>query len=205
MSKRRRQFRRRLGQRRYRRLFILAVEGEKTEPQYFEIFNDQQFQIQVECLFKRHRSSPDKVLRRIKDRLKNVSLKKTDEAWVVVDKDQWTDEQLAQIHDWSQEKENFGFALSNPNFEYWILLHFEDGNGISRSRDCSDRLRKYLKDYDGGIDPRKITKDMITAAIQRARQRDHPPCTDWPKGIGTTVYKLVEKFIEQSSEITNKP
>lgn len=204
MSNRRRQFQRLLGQRRYRKLFILAVEGEKTEPQYFAIFNDQQSVIKIECLCKKYRSSPDKVLKRIKNHLKKVSLKKTDEAWVVVDKDQWTDEQLTRLHKWSQEKENFGFALSNPNFEYWILLHFEDGKSISKSRDCSDRLKKHLQDYDGGIDARKITTEMITAAIQRARQRDNPPCTDWPKGIGTTVYKLVEKFMAKSHQNTNK-
>jgi hypothetical protein len=35
----RRQFRRPLGERRYRKLFIVAVEGAKTEPQYFAMLN----------------------------------------------------------------------------------------------------------------------------------------------------------------------
>ena len=37
MPPKRRNFRRPLGERRYRKLFIVATEGVKTEPQYFAI------------------------------------------------------------------------------------------------------------------------------------------------------------------------
>ena len=67
-------------------------------------------------------------------------LKKSDEAWLVVDKDQWTDEQLSQLHQWSLKAKNYGFALSNPKFEFWLLLHFEDGSGVSSSQICSQKL-----------------------------------------------------------------
>jgi hypothetical protein len=80
MPPKRRKFQRPLGERRYRKLFVIAVEGVKTEPQYF--------------------------------------------------------------------------ALSNPKFEYWLLLHFNDGTGIASSRDCSDRLKRHLPGYDKGIDAR---------------------------------------------------
>ena len=62
--------------------------------------------------------------------LKDEDIKTTDEAWVVVDKDQWGDAQLNSLFRWSQSSTNFGFALSNPKFEYWLLLHFEDGNNV---------------------------------------------------------------------------
>ena len=54
----------------------------------------------------------------MKKHLEKEGLKKTDEAWLVVDKDQWSDEHLFQLHQWSQQKENYGFALSNPKFEF---------------------------------------------------------------------------------------
>lgn len=59
------------------------------------------------------------------DHLESEGLKSSDEAWLVVDKDQWTEEQLRQLHQWSLQQANYGFALSNPKFEYWLLLHFE--------------------------------------------------------------------------------
>jgi hypothetical protein len=193
---RRRKFQRPLGQRRYRKLFVIAVEGAKTEPQYFATLNNQQSVIRVNCLKGKHDSSPPQVLRRMQDHLKKEALKKSDEAWLVVDKDQWTDGQLAQLNGWSQAADNYGFALSNPKFEYWLLLHFEDGTGIASSQDCSDRLRRHLPDYDKGIDPRKFPRQTIDEAIRRAKQRDNPPCPDWPRSIGgTTVYRLVENIL----------
>jgi hypothetical protein len=130
---------------------------------------------------------------------KEGTLRKSDEAWLVVDKDNWTDGQLSELHAWSTKKKNYGFALSNPKFEYWLLLHFENGAGVSSSRDCSERLKRYLPDYDKGIDTRNITESMLDDAIRRARSRDTPPCADWPRNVGTTVYRLIEKIISAST------
>jgi hypothetical protein len=172
------------------------MEGVKTEPQYFGIFNNEQSVIQVSCLKSSHGSSPLYVLKRMEDYLRQENLRSSDEAWLVVDKDQWTDEQLVQLHDWAQTHDNFGFALSNPKFEYWLLLHFEDGNDIASSRDCTERLKRHLTDYDKGIDVRKFTNEHISAAIRRAKLRDNPTCVDWPRSPGgTTIYRLVEKLL----------
>lgn len=197
MPSKRRKFQRQLGERRYRRLFFISVEGLATEPQYFSIFNDLDLIIHVECLKGRNESSPIHVLQRMKKYLKETKLRASDEAWLVVDKDQWTEEQLTKLHAWSQEHNNYGFALSNPKFEYWLLLHFEDGANISSARECSQRLNRYLPDYQKAIDTRKITQDMIDAAIRRAKGRDNPPCLDWPRSTGTTVYRLVAKLLEK--------
>ena len=114
MPQQRKQFHRKLGQRRYRKLFIIATEGAKTEPQYFAALNNQQSVVQIECLRSRGRTSPPQVLQRMKHRLKLAALRNTDEAWLVVDKDQWAEDQLTQLYSWSQTKHNYGFALSNP-------------------------------------------------------------------------------------------
>jgi hypothetical protein len=195
MPPKRRQFRRPLGDRHYKRLFIVAVEGAKTEPQYFTTLDDRQSVVKVECLKRNKGSASIYVLKGMQRRLKEESLRESDEAWLVVHKDEWTDEQLARLHEWSQGHRNYGFALSNPGFEYWLLLHFEDGNGVTGHRDCHHRLIQYLPGYDKSIDSRKITMGMITDAIQRAKQRDTPPCADWPHTIGTTVYRLVENIL----------
>ena len=196
MPQKRRKFQRSLGELPYKKLFVLAVEGVKTEPQYFGIFNNQQSVIRVSCLKSSHGSSPLQVLKRMEDHLRQVDLRSTDEAWLVVDKDQWTDEQLVQLHEWAQTGDNLGFALSNPKFEYWLLLHFEDGNDIASSRDCTDRLKRHITDYDKGIDARKFTIERIKQAISRAKLRDNPTCVDWPHSLGgTTIYRLVEKLV----------
>ena len=195
MPSRRRRFRRPPGKRRYRKLFIIATEGVKTEPQYFAIFNDRDSVVHVKCLRSKHHS-PTQVLKRMEDHLRRENLLASDEAWLVVDKDHWQDQDLEQLHKWSQGTDNYGFALSNPRFEYWLLLHFEDGTQIGSSRECSTRLKKYLPCYDKNIDARKIKPYMIKEAIRRAKLRDNSPGAKWPRRLGnTTVYKLVENIL----------
>jgi hypothetical protein len=196
MSSTRRRFQRPLGEKRYRKMVVIATEGAKTEPQYFGLFNSDDVTVHVNCLKGRDDSSPPHVLKRMEKYLKQEGLKSSDEAWLVVDKDRWSDEQLGQLHAWAQRRKNYGFVLSNPKFEYWLLLHFEDGKGIASSENCSDRLEKYIPNYNKGIDARKITQDQIEAAIGRAKRRDIPPCPDWPREIGcTTVYRLIESIL----------
>jgi hypothetical protein len=194
MVGKRRKFDRRLGKLRYRKLFIIAAEGAKTEPAYFAWFSGLGPVVHIHCLKGKHDSDPPSVLRRMKEHLKREGFKPSDEAWLVVDKDQWTDEQLAQLHEWTKEANNYNLALSNPNFEYWLLLHFEDGKGITNSRQCTARLKQHLPDYDKGIDIRKITQEMIDTAVLSAKKRDNPPCRDWPRKPGSTVYRLVESI-----------
>ncbi len=198
MTAARRKFQRPLGERRYRKLFIIATEGYVTEPQYFELFNKYQPIVHIKCLRDKSKNSPPQVLKRLSTQLKNENFMKSDEAWLVVDKDKWTDAQLGQLFEWSNQSSQHGFALSNPKFEYWLLLHFEEGNGIASSHDCSGRLQVHLPDYDKDINSRKFTREMIEAAVHRAEVRDNPPCPDWPKVTGTTVYKLVAKILSDN-------
>ena len=195
MAMKRRSFRRHYGARRYRKLFIIAVEGEKTEPQYFNHIRSKSSTVCIKCLNSKHKSSAQQVLRRMNTHLKENSLYEGDEAWLVVDKDSNTDDRLSELYDWSIKQNNFNFALSNPKFEFWLLLHFEDGNGITSSRDCSERLKRYLPNYNKSIEAHKITHQQISDAVQRAQQRDCPPCKDWPRTCGgTTVYKLIKNI-----------
>jgi hypothetical protein len=191
-----RTFQRPLGERRYKKLFVVSVEGSKTEPQYFAIFNQPQSIVLVKCLKRLStESSPIQVLKKMESYLRKESLRKTDEAWIVVDKDDWTEDQLRDLLKWAKTSESHGFALSNPCFEYWLLLHFEDGKGIASSQECQTRLKRHLPNYKKDIDRRKITPELITKAIFRAKQRDSKHTEDLPQVGSTSVYKLVERII----------
>ncbi|HOO47537.1 MAG TPA: RloB family protein, partial [Deltaproteobacteria bacterium] len=137
---------------------------------------------------------PSQVLKRMRKYLKEEALRAGDEAWLVIDKDNWRDEQLTELHQWSKTHDNYGLAVSNPKFEYWLLLHFEDGNDVSSSRDCSDRLSRHLPDYDKGRLAVAKFIPGITVALERARRKDTLACEGWPRTTGTTVYRLVEKL-----------
>lgn len=197
MASKRRSFKRPIGKRRYRKLFVISAEGKKTEPQYFAIFNNKSSVVHVHCLKPKGGSSPDKVLKRMRNYIRDESIRKTDEAWLVVDKDDWSNEQLSELHEWSESVDNYGLAVSNPKFEYWLLLHFEGGNGVRSSRECSERLKTYLPGYDKGIKANDFSPARIADAIRRAERRDTPPCKDWPRSTGTTVYRLVKSLTKE--------
>jgi hypothetical protein len=144
---RRRTFHRPEGQRRYRRLFVIATEGAQTEPRYFAMFNSDQATIQVKVLRPGRKSDPYHVLEKLRRYLKDEGLRQSDEAWIVVDADQWPEERLRQLYQWRQEKAGHGLAVSNPKFEFWLLLHFEDGATVTGSQDCTRQLRRHLPNF----------------------------------------------------------
>jgi len=193
VARQRKRFIRPTGQLSYRKLFVIATEGLITEPEYFSIFREQS-PIQITCLKQKHESSPLQVLAKLKQYIRAESLREEDEAWVVIDKDQWTDAQLRKLYDWTQEQNNYGLAVSNPKFEFWLLLHFEDGNRITASN-CIERLQRYLPEYKKKIDTSKFPLTKINDAVNRAKRKDNPRCSDWPRNTGTTVYRLVENIL----------
>jgi hypothetical protein len=75
-----------MGEWRYKKLFIIATEGVRTEPLYFGIFQSMDAVVQVDCIKGKHDSSPAHVLKRMRHRLSTGGLRSSDEAWLVVDK-----------------------------------------------------------------------------------------------------------------------
>lgn len=193
---RRQRFARKENVRPSRRLFIIATEGAKTESIYFDEFSNMYTNVQVKCLGRgTHKSAPKHVLERIQKKIAAKELEKGDEAWLLVDKDEWTESALKRLHNWSEQQENYGLAVSNPMFEYWLLLHFEDGNAVTSKKACMARLKKHLPHYDKTqYDPAPLKKG-IPSAVKRAQKRDKLENAPWPKNTGTTVYKLVERLI----------
>lgn len=198
MPKKRRSFIRPYGNRPYRKLFIIATEGAKTELQYFSILrNLKSERVTINIPEGKNKSDPENVLRRMKAHLKTEKLKNSDEAWLVVDKDQWRDDQIDKLHEWTKQQKNYGLALSNPKFEYWLLLHFAEGD-ISSTQNIEKLLDSHLPNYSHtkAVDPQKFKLENIEKAISRAESRDAPPCKDWPRSPGcTTVYKLARNIL----------
>ena len=188
-------FSRCVGNRNYRPVFIIATEGSVTEPSYFEKFKGHE--VVIDSVDSGQESSPSGVLKSLKKHLKNRSLDKGEEAWLVIDRDIWPIEHIENVfRDLSRmsPKGQYHLALSNPKFEFWILLHFENGNGVSTGTDCDQRLKTYLSGYKKDLSCWNPSLSDVRLAIERAKRMDKEGC-DWPKTRGTKVYRLVEKLI----------
>ncbi len=192
----RRSFRRKAPQRSYRKLFIIATEGAKTEPTYFSMFHGgRNAVIRIKLLGSSTDSAPKQVLSRARMYVQDESLRRGDEVWLVIDKDSWNDKQLIEVFQECKKRRYF-LAVSNPCFEYWLLLHFENGRGVTGARDCIVRLKKHLPNFSkDSFDPMKF-RPHVKKAIGFAEEKDRPPCSDWPRSNGTTVYRLVKKLLE---------
>ena len=120
MSQRKRKFEHRSSRQNSppRKLFIIATEGMKTEPQYFRALGALQPKVNIYCPKRGHSSSPVGVLSELESYLAKPMSRTPDEVWIVVDKDHWTDEQLAALYTWEKTESHFGLAISNPKFEF---------------------------------------------------------------------------------------
>ncbi|MHB8107041.1 MAG: RloB family protein [Candidatus Cryosericum sp.] len=167
------------GQKSYRKVVVIATEGQVTEREYFRCIQEL-FSVGCTIDFAGPGSSccsnPREVLAKMRNYLTNSGgLKSGDEAWLVVDKDEWGKDQLEPLSRWVADRPEKGYkrglALSNPDFEYWLLLHFED-TGVRNRDDCLEKLKKHLPKYDKHIESRKYSEERVKAAIERARGRD---------------------------------
>lgn len=195
------------------KILILSYEGNDTEPQYYEALKEKlkhkNLVLHIESL-KRDKndtnSAPKHVFKKLKEKKSEYNFKDSDEFWMIIDKDSW------KLDEWVEKckkEKNFFIALSNPCFEFWLLIHILDLNtltpkellDISKNNKVNKKRRyveKLLSDNlaDGykksNHNPERFL-DNINSAILQAEQLDKK---DIFKNIGSQNYKLVKKLIE---------
>jgi len=91
-------------------------------------------------------------------------------------------------------------AVSNPSFEIWALLHFEDQTGHIRREQVRSRLKKHIPDYDKEL-PCDVLLPMLSDATGRAKNLE-----DWHGSRGTVganpytgVHRLVQLIVREGS------
>ncbi len=198
MPKKLSRFNRIIGTRSYRKVYNIFMEGTRTEPQYFEMLKEKDLPIHINLFPSQQKTQPIQVLKRAKNYIKNNALGKNEEAWLVVDIDDRMKNDFQPLLNWEQESKKHGVAISNPSFEYWLLLHFDKGNDVKNLKDCREKLKKHLPLFEkGNVSFQKIRFeliDLIKTAIANAKQR-HQHCIDWHHDKHTTVYILIEKIL----------
>lgn len=198
------------------RLVVIAAEGKETENIYFEQMKVSLHTsgVQIEVLRREtNNSCPEEVYRQIKDFAAKYDLDEDDQLWVVVDKDQWTEQMLSGVAKKCSQNKYFNFCLSNPCFELWLILHLEDVaqyaeedmKSLSENKRVKPKgdtwTKKRLRDLMGSYresqyDATKLLPE-IEKAIERAHNLDSNPNNRWPQSVGTRVYRLVNNILEK--------
>ncbi len=183
---------------------VIACEGSKTEPGYFESIRRELRLRTLQIIVLRHqgRTAPRSIIERVieerKEMKSNQAWTEGDSAWAVFD----GDEHIEQSPDnWRSAidlatKQKIKLAITNPCFEFWYLIHFQDYFAqITRDR-VINLLGKHIPNYDKSmcLYPKPL-KPLTEQAIQRAEriaaqiERDeldehsNPCCSGLPKLI----------------------
>lgn len=167
---------------------LIVTEGTKTEPNYFkEIRNAFRLQTANVCI---HPSalgtSPLNVVEHARDLFCNgdphrrIVARAFDRIYAVFDRDSH-DSYLAALQraealdgtlkNDARQRVPFNAVASVPNFELWLLLHYQDVLAPIHRDDALARLRQHLPAYEkGAMDTFAITRALLPQAMARATQ-----------------------------------
>lgn len=180
---------------------LIVCEGEKTEPHYLIALRDHlklsQANIKIDP---DSDSSPTSVVKYAKELIKQSERDPYDHVFCVIDRDRHADfdTAIAQISGYRNKNTKLHAIVSNPCFEYWILLHFTYTTklfGTSGDSPCMDliknELRTYIPDYEKGdktIMP-PIIQSGLNMAVANAKKAN---ATAQKNGTDTPTTQMVE-------------
>jgi RloB-like protein len=116
-----------------------------------------------------------------------------DQMWAVYDGDEHKD---ANINNWNNAirlavQQNIKLGISNPSFELWYLLHYQDQNAAIHRDETTRRLKLHLPHYDKTADLYESDfKPYTNSAATRAGRLS-----------GNIIRNGLESYTNPSSEI----
>lgn len=196
------------------KIIVLAFEGNDTEEIYFdefkssEIFDDALIFLH---LLKRPKtdtnSAPNHVFKKLKKEAKDeYNFKDTDELWMIIDTDRWKN--IPDIISECKKQSNMFVAVSNPCFEFWLLLQIKDiadydenelalilnNAKVSNKKNYVDsKITEILGSYNKSNPKPELFLTTIDFAIEQAKKLDTNE-DEFPQKLGSHVYKVVEKL-----------
>ncbi len=179
-------------------IIFIGIEGgseESREAKYFDLFKEQDIRVQFKVIpCEENRSSPLNVFRHLREEIEKEHLYEDDEIWIVIDVDRYQDHlpEVARLCHGS----GINLAVSNPCFEFWLLLHFRDPKVQYKS--CKDVKKPFSiemeRDPNNSGGYHAIFYSKFKDAVERAKVRDIDQ-ERWPNRNGSKVFQIVERFI----------
>ena len=192
---------RRTGTRKYRPVCWVSAEGQ-TEKDYLRmaVFRDAPVSVRFPKDIHPGRRNPSQVLKRFEKAMREEDFRRGDEAWVVVDVDEWDESEFAELLAWAESDPRHHLAISNPKFELFLVMHFEKGNGCTTSSNVDAALRRHMPGYDKRLRRGQFSAGQVRAAAANARAKRAGCASDIPDPGMTDVYLLVESLIGDDAE-----
>ena len=189
------------GRRKRNPVVYLICEGSETEIRYFKKFRSRECNIDIVPIPSQYKSA-DKLVQKARATI-GYSPYYPDEGdiiWCVFDRDDNTNAMLSKAKQVAI-KEGYQIAFSNPSFEVWFLLHFNNQTTPVENCETAIKLLKKkgrLEQYEKNKEVYEQLKPLQEAAIDRAKKRvsvlqaEHTEILSRESNPVTTVAELVE-------------
>ena len=189
------------GRRKRKPVVYLICEGSETEIRYFKKFRSRECNIDIVPIPSQYKSA-DKLVQKARATI-GYSPYYPDEGdiiWCVFDRDDNTNAMLSKAKQMAI-KEGYQIAFSNPSFEVWFLLHFNNQTTPVENCETAIKLLKKkgrLEQYEKNKEVYEQLKPLQEAAIDRAKKRvsvlqaEHTEILSRESNPVTTVAELVE-------------
>lgn len=201
---------RKSGNRRRIPTFVIATEGEKTEPDYFAYLDREYHEINIIPLpADDGHSQPRQVLDKLLSKKQELEKEnpKSYQYWIVIDHDRRPCTELKQVME-DADANNVSLADSNPCFEVWLIQHFSsiteilELSHINQVKSCGYVIETHLKrpDFDPKYKKRNLDDDIyipkVYSAIKNA-EFDELATKDLDefKYTGSRVHNLVKEIL----------
>lgn len=180
---------------------LIVCEGEETEPGYFRAFQHEVRNPRVHVQLAKETGVPRTVVEiaiRLRDEAEKEAKRERDEnlrwdeVWGVFDVDEHPN--LDQARTLAKDHA-IELAVSNPCFELWALLHFQDQRAHIDRAKAREALQQHLRGYDKALDFPKMYPGYPDA-VRRAQDlaRESGRHEDPARNPTTGVYRLTESI-----------
>lgn len=193
------------GNKRPRKSILIVCEGKETEPIYFRAFRLASVQVKVmpgtgkTASLQIVNRAIDLRRQREQNAEQSMTKAKFDEVWCVFDRENVNENTSFDQAITLAKNEGIKLAVSNPAFEYWFLLHFEETTKSFKDATALTRqLKKHIPKYEKSTDVFDFLQPATTDAIARSKRvlKNLPDKDERFPNPSTHVHKLVEELID---------
>lgn len=172
--------------------FYVFCEGKNTEPDYLRDYKEEHKAITTLKVFK-EQGKPEAIVREAcehKGRLSKEERALPNEFWVVFDRD--NHDRIDEAFKLARQND-IHVAFSNPCFELWALLHFQEQAGHIEGKKVQSLLQQHMPSYDHErgarvsfaalfpktLDAEKRARTLLARADTHGSPHGNPSTTLW--------------------------
>ncbi|OOO00570.1 MAG: hypothetical protein ATN35_06715 [Epulopiscium sp. Nele67-Bin004] len=202
--------------------YFLAFEGYKTEPIYFEAIQENRTLLNINPLIELHQvdreqtggNHPLDIIKNVDEYMQTINDTdnitydaRIDKVCIIVDRDKksFIIKQLRKAIKKCEEK-SFRLFLSNPCFEFWLLLHYDEVHDINNDELLENKkednqtfaereLKKLCIGYQKGEFPIEWFIENINKAIENEKSFAED-LEQLKESVGSNIGKLIEELRE---------